>query len=201
MATQIAAKQFASFSRELDGISKRTMEEHYKLYQGYVNKYNEITTKLQALTPEDYKAANPTYSLVRELKVELARAVGGVKNHELYFSHLGGKGGKPSGALLTQIEKDFGSYDQWLSDFKATGAAARGWAWLAWDRDWRHLFNMIGDEQFSYPVWNASLVLAMDVFEHAYFIDFGSARAPYIEKFFANLDWAQVERQFQAAIM
>src|SRR3990172_4836356 len=130
MANQVTAKQFASFQKDLDGISKRTMEEHYKLYQGYVNKYNEIMTKIEALTADDYKAANPTYSLIRELKVELARAVGGVKNHELYFNHLGGKGGKPSGALLAQIEKDFGSYDKWLSDFKATGAGARGWAWL-----------------------------------------------------------------------
>ncbi len=133
-AHQISAKQFPSFQKDLDGISKRTMEEHYKLYQGYVNKYNEIMTKIEALTPDDYKAANPTYSLVRELKVELARAVGGVKNHELYFNHLGGKNSQPGSALRAQIEKDFGSYDKWLTDFKATGAAARGWAFLAWDR-------------------------------------------------------------------
>jgi Fe-Mn family superoxide dismutase len=174
------------------------MEEHYKLYQGYVNKYNEIMTKIEALTPDDYKAANPTYSPVRELKVELSRAIGGVKNHEMYFSHLGGRGGQPSGGLLSQIEKDFGSYDKWLNDFKATGAAGRGWAWLAWDRDWRYLFNEIGDEQNVFPVWNAVPVLAMDVFEHAYFIDFGASKAAYIEKFFANLDWAEVERRFDA---
>ena len=194
MAHQLTAKQFPSFQKELDGISKRTMEEHYKLYQGYVNKYNEITTKLDALTADDYKAANPTYSLVRELKVELARAVGGVKNHELYFNHLGGKGGAPDAALTAQIEKDFGSFDKWLADFKATGAAARGWAFLAWDREYGRLFNMIGDEQFSFPVWNAVPVLAMDVFEHAFFIDFGAAKAAYIEKFFANLDWNDVEK-------
>jgi Fe-Mn family superoxide dismutase len=198
MAHQITAKQFASFMKDLDGISKRTMEEHYKLYQGYVNKYNEIMTKIEALTPDDYKAANPTYSPVRELKVELSRAIGGVKNHEMYFSHLGGRGGQPSGGLLSQIEKDFGSYDKWLNDFKATGAAGRGWAWLAWDRDWRYLFNEIGDEQNVFPVWNAVPVLAMDVFEHAYFIDFGASKAAYIEKFFANLDWAEVERRFDA---
>jgi superoxide dismutase, Fe-Mn family len=197
MANQITAKQFASFQKDLDGISKRTMEEHYKLYQGYVNKYNEIMTKVEALGADDYKAANATYSPIRELKVELARAVGGVKNHELYFNHLGGKGGKPSGALASQIDKDFGSFDKWLSDFKATGVAARGWVWLAWDRDLNYMFNMIGDEQYSFPVWNAVPVLAMDVFEHAFWIDFGSAKAAYIDKFFANLDWADVEKRFQ----
>jgi Fe-Mn family superoxide dismutase len=199
MAHQLTAKQFSSFQKDLDGISKRTMEEHYKLYQGYVNKYNEITTKIQALTDDDYKAANPTYALVRELKVELARAIGGVKNHELYFNHLGGKGGTPSAALTTQIEKDFGSYDKWLADFKATGVAARGWAFLAWDREYGRLFNMIGDEQFSFPVWNATPILALDVFEHAFFIDFGAAKAAYIEKFFANLDWNDVEKRFAEA--
>jgi len=199
MAHQLTAKQFPSFQKELDGISKRTMEEHYKLYQGYVNKYNEITTKLDALTTDDYKAANPTYSLVRELKVELARAVGGVKNHELYFNHLGGKGGAPGAALKAQIEKDCGSFDKWLADFKATGVAARGWAFLAWDREYGRLFNMIGDEQFSFPVWNAVPILAMDVFEHAFFIDFGAAKAAYIEKFLANLDWSDVEKHFTEA--
>jgi Fe-Mn family superoxide dismutase len=199
MAHQLTAKQFASFQKDLDGISKRTMEEHYKLYQGYVNKYNEINTKLEALTADDYKAANPTFSLVRALKVELARAVGGVKNHDLYFSHLGGKGGEPGAALKAQIEKDFGSYEKWVTDFKATGTAARGWAFLAWDREYGRLFNMIGDEQFSFPVWNAVPILAMDVFEHAFFIDFGSAKGGYIEKFFANLDWNDVEKRFDAA--
>jgi Fe-Mn family superoxide dismutase len=194
----LTAKQFPSFSVELDGISKRTMEEHYKLYQGYVTKYNEIVEKLAALTTDDLKAANPTYSLVRELKVELTRAIGGVKNHELYFAHLGGKGGTPSGALLKQIETDFGSYDRWLADFRATGASARGWAWLAWDHDWKRLFNALGDEQNTFPVWNATPILAMDVFEHAYFIDYGAARGGYIDAFFRNLNWADVAARFAA---
>lgn len=122
-----------------------------------------------------------------------------MKNHELYFNHLGGKGGTPGAALKAQIEKDFGSYDKWLADFKATGVAARGWAFLAWDREYGRLFNMIGDEQFSFPVWNAVPILALDVFEHAFFIDFGAAKAAYIEKFFANLDWSDVEKRFAEA--
>jgi len=196
MAHTIAAKTFASMTAPLDGISKRTMDEHYKLYQGYVNKYNEIAAKLEALTADDYKAANPTYSLVRELKVELTRAIGGVRNHELYFEHLGGKGGTPSGKLAAQIAKDFGSFDKWLADFKATGIAARGWAWLVWDHDWKRLVNTIGDEQNTFGIWNATPILALDVFEHAWFADFGAAKAAYIEKFFANLNWADVEARW-----
>ncbi len=125
MAPQLTARQFASFLRDLDGISKRTLEEHYKLYQGYVNKYNEIMQKIHALGPDDYKAANATYSPIRELKVELARAMGGVKNHEMYFAHLGGNGGRPSGGLLQQIEKDFGSYDNTLTNSSPTSTGLK----------------------------------------------------------------------------
>jgi len=182
----------------MDGISDKTMTEHYKLYVGYVNKYNEMMEKIEALTTDDHKAANPTYSLVRGLKVDLTRAVGGVKNHELYFSHLAGAGGSPSGDLLNQMTKDFGSVDRWLSDFKATGMAARGWAWLAWDHDWKRLYNCLGDEQNTFPFWNATPVLAMDVFEHAFFIDHGASKANYIEVFFKNLDWNDVQAKFIA---
>src|SRR3989304_7746274 len=116
MPQTYTAKQFKAFSQELDGISKRTMEEHYKLYQGYVNKTNEIFTKLETV---DKSTANQTYSDIRVLKVELTFALGGVKNHEIYFEHLGGKGGMPTGKLLQLIERDFGSFDQWASDLKA----------------------------------------------------------------------------------
>lgn len=174
------------------------MTEHYKLYQGYVNKYNEIMGKLAELSDADYQAANQTYSLIRSLKVDLTFAVGGVKNHELYFDILGGGGGKASGALLAQIEKDFGSYERWAKDLKATGIAARGWAWLAWDHDRKYLFNFIGDAQNTFPVWNATPILALDTYEHAYFIDYGVNRGAYIDAFFRNLDWAKVEKRFDA---
>lgn len=187
------AKKFRSFEVALDGISKKTMEEHYKLYQGYVNKANEILEKLAALDKDPAKA-NPTYSDIRELKVEYTRAVGGVKNHENYFALLGGTGGRPSGKLAALIERDFGSFEAWQQDLKATGIAARGWAWLAYDWDSGRLFNYIGDEQNTFPIWNASVLLALDVFEHAYFIDFGTAKAAYIDTFFRNLDWTVPER-------
>ncbi|MDR5695732.1 MAG: Fe-Mn family superoxide dismutase [Armatimonadota bacterium] len=188
------AKKFRSFEVELDGISKKTMEEHYKLYQGYVNKANEILEKLAAMEPDPAKA-NPTYSEIRELKVELTRAIGGVKNHEIYFDILGGKGGKPQGRLLEAIERDFGSFENWQKDLKATGIAARGWAWLAYDWDTGRLFNYIGDEQNTYPIWNATPIVALDVFEHAFFIDYGTNKGAYIDAFFRNLDWGAVEER------
>jgi Fe-Mn family superoxide dismutase len=200
MVKKFEAKKFKAFETQLDGISKRTMEEHQKLYQGYVNKANEILDKLQVIDKDPTKA-NPTYSEIRELKVEYSRAVGGVKNHDHYFSALGGKGGKPTGKLLQLIERDFGSFEEWQKDLKATGVAARGWAWLAWDWDTRRLFNFIGDEQNTYPVWSADVIVALDVFEHAYFIDFGTGKAGYIDAFFRNLDWKAIEQNEHVKIV
>src|SRR5205809_7878911 len=91
---EIAPRELKPVLLELDGISRETIEAHYKLYQGYVNKRNEILGKLAGV---DLASANQVYSELRSLKVDLTFAVGGIKNHEIYFEHLGGTGGEPSG--------------------------------------------------------------------------------------------------------
>jgi Fe-Mn family superoxide dismutase len=174
---------------QLDGISRASVEAHYKLYEGYVAKRNEILGKLGGA---DAGSANQTYSELRALKVELSFAVGGIKNHEIYFEHLGGDGGDPRGSIADLIGRDFGSVEAWRSDLKATGMAGRGWAWTAYDWDEGRLFNYIGDAQNTFPIWNATPLVALDVYEHAYFLDFQTDRAGYIDTFFDNLDWAVV---------
>lgn len=188
----LQVKTFPDSIYSLDGISKRTIEEHLKLYQGYVKKSNEILQKLQTV---DMSSANQVYSDVRELKVELSFALGGVKNHEIYFQHLG-KGGidKPAGTLLDLLVRDFGSYERYLEDLKASGMAARGWVWLAYDNDLKRFFNYIGDSQNTYPIWNAHVILALDTYEHAYFIDYGTDRKSYIEAFIKNLNWDVISK-------
>src|ERR1044071_9855003 len=174
---------------ELDGISRASIEAHYKLYEGYVNKRNEILGKLDGV---DLSAANQVYSDIRALKVELSFAVGGIKNHEIYFEHLGGGGGDPSGVFRDLVARDFGSVQAWRNDLKATGMAARGWSWTAYDWDEGRLFNYLGDAQNTFPVWNATPFVALDVYEHAHFLDYQTDRASYIDVFFANLDWGVV---------
>jgi Fe-Mn family superoxide dismutase len=171
---------------ELDGISRASVEAHYKLYEGYVAKRNEI---LGRLADVDLGTANQAFSDLRSLKVDLPFAIGGIKNHELYFAHLGGGGGAPTGSFAALLQRDFGSVDAWRSDLRATGMAARGWAWTAYDWDEGHLFNYIGDAQNTFPVWNATPLVALDVYEHAYFLDYQTDRASYIDAFFDNLDW------------
>src|SRR2546430_4401622 len=141
---EITARELKPALYELDGISRETVEAHYKLYQGYVNKRNEILGKLDGV---DLSSANQVYSEIRSLKVDLTFAIGGIKNHEIYFEHLGGGGGDPEGAIATLIERDFGGVAGWRADLKATGMAGRGWAWTAYDWDEQRLFNYIGDAQ------------------------------------------------------
>src|SRR5947209_6091067 len=186
---EIAPRQLKPALYELDGISRESVEAHYKLYEGYVSKRNEILGKLGEVDPS---TANQVYSDIRALKVELSFAVGGVKNHEIYFEHLGGDGGNPEGAIGELIERDFGSADAWREDLKATGMAGRGWAWTAYDWDEGRLFNYVGDAQNTFPIWNATPLVALDVYEHAYFIDYQTDRGSYIDAFFDNLDWDAV---------
>ena len=171
---------------ELDGISRPSVEAHYRLYQGYVNKRNEILGKLGEV---ELSAANQVYSEIRALKVELSFALGGITHHELYFEHLGGDGNEPDGLVGHLIKRDFGSFADCRADLKATGMAGRGWAWTAYDWDEGRLFNYVGDTQNTFPIWNATPLVALDVYEHAYFLDYQTDRGSYIDAFFNNLDW------------
>jgi len=192
---EVIARELKPTLYDLEGISRQTIEAHHRLYQGYVAKRNEI---LERLAAADGSAANQTYSELRELKLELTFAVGGIKNHELYFDHLGGSGGDPRGRFGELVVRDFGSAGAWKADLKATGLAARGWAWTAYDWDEGRLFNYLGDAQNTFPVWNATPLVALDVYEHAYFMDFGTDRASYVDAFFANLDYAVVDGLVEA---
>jgi len=184
---------------ELKGISKKTIDIHYgKLYQGYVNKTNEIWERLEKV---DLAQANQTYSEVGELKRQLSFAWNGVILHEAYFKSLGGDGKIIEGKLKDQIEKDFGSIEKWQADFLAAGMAARGWAILAYDFNLKKLMNYSCDIHNHGGIWGAAPVIVLDVYEHAYFIDFGSDRKSYIETYFKNLNWTALEEKFVKKIL
>jgi len=171
--------------KDLEGMSLRSIQEHYKLYQGYVKKTNETREKIAAA---DKSEANAVYSAIGEMKRQETFAVNGMKLHEVYFALLNGSG-QPGGKILEMIEKDFGSYDVWKEDFIATGMSARGWAILAFDFKDMRLRNYGMDAQNVGAVWAAAPLVAMDVYEHAYFMDHGTARKVYIEAFFKQLNW------------
>lgn len=183
--------------KELKGISQKTLEIHYgKLYQGYVKKWQEIQEKLKAT---DLSSANATYSDLRELKVEETFTACAVILHEAYFDILGGDG-KENGEVVKAIEKDFGSFGKWLEEFKALGQASRGWVILAFDFNDDRLRNYIADSHNLFGVWGAAPLLVLDMYEHSYFIDFGSDKKSYIEVFFQNLNWQAVEKKFRKIV-
>ena len=191
MKTYTQAKSL-SFSK-LEGISQKTIDNHHgKLYQGYVKKWQEIQDKLKTA---DRSTANATYSEIRELKLEETFATNAVILHEAYFDVLGGKG-KPDGEIVKAIAKDFGSFDKWLEEFKALGLSSRGWVILALDFNDGKLRNYIADVHNQGGIWGAPPVLVLDVYEHAYFIDFGADRKGYIEAFFSNLDWKVINKKY-----
>ncbi|MBI2637770.1 MAG: superoxide dismutase [Candidatus Sungbacteria bacterium] len=174
----------------LEGISERQLKEHHDvLYAGYVKKWNEIQDKLKTA---DRSQANATYSDFGEMKREETFALNGIKLHEGYFDTMKSGGSEPVGAIKEWIEKDFGSYASWLEDFKALGVASRGWAVLSFDLDDGKLYNILCDTHNQGGPWNSVSLFVMDVYEHAYFLDFVTGRKAYIDVFFKNIDWGYV---------
>ena len=179
--------------KELKGISQKTIEIHWgKLYQGYVKKWQEIQEKLEKV---DLSLANATFSELRELKVEQTFPANAILLHEAYFDILGGEG-KPAGDIIEAIKKDYGSFEEWVGHFKAIGLTSRGWVVLAYDFNEGRLRNYLADAHNLYGVWGAAPILVLDMYEHAYFIDFGADKKSYIETFFQNLDWGIINKKY-----
>lgn len=181
------------------GISETTHKAHLTLWQGYANKTNEIRKALAELDTDPAKA-NQIYSQMRALKVNYAFAYGGYINHNVYFETIGGDGGAATGDVASLINEAYGSFERWAADWKATGIAGRGWVYLGYDHEEKRIHNYIGDAQDTFPAWNNTLLLAMDVYEHAYFLDFQTARAKYIDAYFHCINWNAVNARLHKAL-
>ena len=185
-----------SFS-DLNGISQNTIENHYgKLYQGYVKKWQEIQERLKTV---DKSSANATFSDFRELKLEESFAANAIILHEAYFDILGGDG-QSGGQVVNAIEKEFGSFANWLADFQALGLCSRGWVVLGFDYNDGHLRNFLLDVHNLHGVWGAAPILVLDMYEHAYFIDFGTDKKSYIDAFFKNLNWTAIDQKYKKIV-
>ncbi|MCL5291353.1 MAG: superoxide dismutase [Actinobacteria bacterium] len=183
--------------KSLDGLSERQISEHYKLYQGYVNKQNEIHSTLNNVDwSQALPQANATYSEVRELKVEESFALNAIKLHEGYFLSLGGNG-QPSGDAVKLIEMDFDSLDEWKNEFMTEGVCSRGWVICAYDWTFGCLSNYICDAHNLYNIWNSTPLVILDVYEHAYFADYGTNRKDYMNAWWNNLNWDHINSVIQ----
>lgn len=186
---------------ELDGISAKTLSIHHdKLYAGYVAKVDEITDKLIALRTSGQYAGNATFSDLRALKDAETFAVNGVYLHEWYFQGLGGDGAhEKAPELSSALAKKWGSVEEGIKYFSACAMAARGWSVLCWDTKAGELRHYNGDAHNQGGVWGCLPIIVIDVYEHAYFIDFGSDRKAYLEVFWKNFDWAKAEELYVKA--
>jgi Fe-Mn family superoxide dismutase len=199
---ELKARDFVSMNKDLDGISRQTMEDHYKLYEGYVKKANECRRILNEIKYSETEG-NQTYSPLRAVSIDYTFALLGFKNHDLYFGHLGGEGGEPTGRFAELVDSEFnGGLEEWHHAVRKAASAARGWVMVGYDLNDGSIFNYIMDSQNLWAVYNMVPVLALDVYEHAYARDFGATpdgRKQYVEAFFRNLDWDHVNRQVAQA--
>jgi Fe-Mn family superoxide dismutase len=196
MAGEYAAKPLKQACLQMDGISAEQITQHYELlYKGYVNKVNEVWQKYGGV---DKSKANQSYSDLRALKVGESFALDGAKLHEYYFDNLGGAGSRPGARVEALIERDFGSHDAYVDDLKMSGMAVRGWVVTAYDPDLDVVRNYGQDAHDVGVIVRAQPLLVLDVYEHAYGIDYGTKRPPYLEAFVKNIDWDEVEKRAAA---
>ncbi|MBM4432603.1 MAG: superoxide dismutase [Chloroflexi bacterium] len=179
----------------IEGFSETLLKNHFTLYQGYVTNTNKLMDSLAAMLKEG-KIGTPEYS---ELKRRMGFEFNGMRLHEYYFENLGGKAAlNKEGKLGKKLAEDFGSYDDWEKDFKGTGTMRGiGWAILYQDNVVGKLINQwINEHETGHPA-GCIPVLVMDVFEHAFMIDYGLKRADYIGAFFKNVNWSVMESRLK----
>ena len=178
-----------------EGFSETLLKNHFTLYQGYVTNTNKVLDALNQMLKEG-KTGTPEFA---ELKRRLGWEFNGMRLHEYYFENLGGKAGiNKNGKLAKKLTEIFGGYDSWEKDFKATGAMRGiGWAALYQDITNGGLINFwINEHDVAHPA-GCNLILIMDVFEHAFMIDYGLKRPDYIEVFFKNINWDAAESRLK----
>jgi len=185
---KIAPKEF-SYNTQV--VTRKFFDEHLKLYRGYVDKTNQITDELRK--DPKYGEAASAWSHFRGLKNGQTFCMDGVILHELYFQNMGAKKQGPCPRTMKLIRDHFGTYENWAEDMTACGKAARGWVVLCWEQRSRCCANIIQDAHDAGVLCTAYPLLAMDMYEHAYYGDYGADKERYIEKFLDGVSWDVVE--------
>jgi superoxide dismutase, Fe-Mn family len=181
---------------EMEALSEKQMSEHLKLYSGYIKNINGLMDDLKMLEADPEKNLRAISELSRRLPFEW----NGMRMHELYFEGLGGNG-KPEGAITKLIQSQYGTFDNWLSEFKRVGASrGTGWTLLVLDRKGGFVFNIwVNDHELGH-LGGADILIAMDLWEHAYLIDYlPGERKDYIDAFIKNIKWNTVNQRLSDA--
>lgn len=180
----------------LPGLSDQLLNNHFTLYQGYVNNFNKLTDSLLQYSL-DGKLETPEYG---ELTRRLGWEFNGMRLHEYYFDNIikGGTSTTANSLLEKQITKDFGSYENWEKQFRAAGMIRGiGWVILCSDEKNEKLFNVWVNEHDMGHFAGTKPILVMDVFEHSYMLDYGIKRLGYIDTFINSIHWQEAEKRFE----
>jgi Fe-Mn family superoxide dismutase len=180
----------------LTGISEKAIEEHLKLYSGYVKNTNTILAKIDQYAADSESHAYALGELQRRFGFEFD----GMRNHEYYFTHLANDPTPPAAIspLKKAVEEEWGDFDLWLNRFKSIALTRGiGWAILYYDAQTKRLLNSWIDEHHLGQLVGLPPILVLDMWEHAYFIDYTPGeKKKYIEAFFENINWQSVEQNF-----
>lgn len=179
----------------LKGISDNQLKAHFGLYEKYVNNINDIEIKIK-----DFKPDSPDTLTYRGLHVEQTFNLNGAVLHELYFGNLGSSNKEPKGLLKKMIDRDFGNLTNFIGHLKAVGKVMRGWSVAALNYRTGRI-NVYGLDQHNQLVPSMVMpILVLDVYEHAYMIDYGTDRKKYLDAFVVNVDWKSVLERLELAL-
>jgi Fe-Mn family superoxide dismutase len=177
------------------GLSDLQLTEHFKLYKGYVKKLNEIWERLRTT---DRSAPNYSFDDYSELKRREPVAFNGTVLHELYFENIGDGSTKPDAEAKRIITGSFGSFDDWMTDAKACLMSAHGWLVVTFDYTEKRLFNnLIHSEHDMGLMANTHIMMALDAWEHAYFIDYQTKKEEYVTNLLSGLNWDTINRRLR----
>ena len=185
---------------DLKGISKNTIEEHIKLYSGYVKHANLILEQIDELRKQGPEISPSTTYTINELQRRFSFEFNGMVNHQYYFNSFVG-GPKPinqNSSLFGSIKEEWGSFENWLNIFKSMALTRGiGWAMLYYDPTTKRLINSWVDEQHLGQLNGCKTILALDMWEHSFVADYKpSGKKNYLEDFFANLNWEIIEGNY-----
>ncbi|HBM45677.1 MAG: Manganese/iron superoxide dismutase-like protein [Parcubacteria group bacterium GW2011_GWF2_38_76] len=179
----------------LPGLSEKQISEHIKLYAGYVKNINSLNEKLEKMRMD----ANADAYIIAELKRRIGFEFNGMRLHDFYFGDLGGNGViTEDGKLKSALASQYGSFENWLKDFKATAMMrGTGWAILYYDEEIKRFFSVWVSSHEIGHLAGLKILIALDVWEHAFLFDYlPSQRKEYIEAYLSNLNWPKIENRF-----
>ncbi|MCL1862205.1 MAG: Fe-Mn family superoxide dismutase [Defluviitaleaceae bacterium] len=182
-----------TFPHKTSVVSRKQFDDHVTLYDGYVSMTN-LTDKTLATDPQ-YKTASTAGGHYRGWKKTETYSINGVILHEMYFQNLGDQATSPGPRMTSIINKYYGGFDKWKEDFIACAMSARGWCILAYEQRTATCRNILLDLHDEGHISMAYPIIVLDMYEHAYFLDYGTDKASYINRFIDNIPWGIIEKR------